>query len=636
MTLSVRSRALLKKILQVQYPLRIKHCADEFQVSERMIKYDLEAVRIWLREENIEVQSKSSVGIWIDCEDEERTQLLAKLEDSAGRVFMNQLERVRCAILDLMMSDSPLTIGELMKRNQVTRSTTQSDLLLTEEFLGRWELRIERSRLGLEIVGAENRKRTALESVVQDSVDGSDLFEIVQGAARRQAPPHYSIVLERFWLGVPDGGRIFNALGRLVEELDRQLGVLLSDRVIVAVFIRLCIAVQRREYESALPPEDPESERLIDGLKGHAVFRRILSEAPEEWGFSMSDEAIRYISLQATMAIAPGTGGAPSSGFDSSDTFEIVRSLLREVGERTGVSFEEDMQLFNALLARVAEMLNKHSYGVVEPHPLLQEILRSYRAMFEHVKEAGAIAFAAYDLALNDSDVASLALLFQTAYERRDELPRYRAAVVCGTGMGTSALLKTLIEKEIPMIHVAAVCSIMELGKVLDLDRYDLIVSVFPLSNGVSAVPADVPVVVVNAIPGRPDFLAIRSELKRIEEAGSAPRGAGTPESYPAGGSQSTLAYRFQNIIFKGYTLSKQIIDRFGERLSPERADGLTLHLLYMMNRIAFGTEYRQAEEFPAEPDLRSPAEAALREILEEHHIQINSSEIEAILRYLE
>lgn len=635
MMLSARSKALLKKILQVQYPLRVKHCADEFQVSERMIKYDLESVRIWLRGENIEVQSKPSAGIWIDCEDEKRAELLAKLESSAGQVFMTQLERVRCVILDLIMSASQLTIGELMKRNQVTRSTTQSDLLLTEEFLSRWELRIERSRLGLKIRGSENRMRMALESVVQDSVDGNDLFEIVQGVAKQHVTLHFSTVLERFWLGVPEGGRIFKALGRVVEELDRQLGVLLSDRVIVAVFIRMCIAVQRRESEKELQPEEPRAKQKIDGLKGYAVFRRILSDAPEERELRVSDAAVRYISLQATMAIAPGTGSAPRSRFDSSDTFAIVRSLLREVGERTGVSFQEDMQLFNSLLARVAEMLNKHSYGVVEPHPLLQEILRSYRAMFEHVKEAGRIAFDAYDLKLNDSDIASVALLFQTSYERRDEFPKYKAIVVCGTGMGTSALLKTLIEKEIPMIHVAVVCSIMELPKVLNLDRYDLVISVFPLSSGIPIV-TDIPVVVVNAIPGKPDFMAIRAELKHIQDRGGTPREVGGLDTYLTGGSPSTLAYRFQNIIFKGYTLSKRMTDRFGDRLSPERADGLTLHLLYMMNRIAFGTEYRQAEEPSTESEFRSSTEEELRAVLEEEHIQINNSEIQAILRYLE
>lgn len=635
MTLSMRSRALLKKILQVQYPLRIKHCADEFQVSERMIKYDLESVRLWLREENIEVQSKPSVGIWIDCEDEERVQLLAKLENAAGQVFMNQWERVRCIILDLIMSPSHITIGDLMKRNQVTRSTTQSDLLLTEEFLNRWELSIERSRLGLKIVGEEKHRRMALESVVQDSVDGSDLFEIVQGVARREAPPHYSTILERFWLGIQGGERLFQALGCVVEEMERRLGVLLSDRVIVSVFIRMCIVVQRCEYELQLLPEDPEAGRMIEGMKGYTIFREVLSDASEKWGFQMTDEAVRYVSLQATMAIDPGTSSVPSSGFDSSDTFAIVRALLYEVGERTGVSFAEDMQLFNSLLARVAEILNKHSYGVVEPHPLLQEVLRSYRAMFEHVQEAGRIAFNAYALVLNDSHVASLALLFQTAYERRDELPKYRAIVVCGTGMGTSTLLKTLIEKEIPMIHVAAVCSIMELQKVLDQARYDLTISVFPLSASVPVV-LNVPVVVVNVIPGKPDFQAIRAELKRIEDTGGVPRGADHAETSLTGGSPSALAYRFQNIIFKGYMLGKRIIDRFGDRLSPERVDGLTLHLLYMMNRIAFGTEYRQTDTTSAEQEFRSLSEEALREILEEEHIQINSSEIQAILRYLE
>jgi hypothetical protein len=54
------------------------------------------------------------------------------------------------------------------------------------------------------------------------------------------------------------------------------------------------------------------------------------------------------------------------------------------------------------------------------------------------------------------------------------------------------------------------------------------------------------------------------------------------------------------------------------------------------MNRIAFGTEYRQLEESQLGTEPRTEVELELLDLLEEQHIHINESEIQAILRYLE
>jgi mannitol operon transcriptional antiterminator len=631
MSLSTRSRALFKKIMYTQSPLRIKDFANDFQVSERTIKYDLETIRLWLLEQDVEIKLKSSKGISIDCDDSIRIKLLEKLDNGSEQVFLNQQERVRHIILNLLLLDDYITIGDLVKSNDVSRNTIHSDLFIAEKFFNSWELVLERTRFGIKLLGSENQRRYVVENVIQDLLDGNDMFQIVQGVALRKKPPlHFSKILERFLQPVKDLDQIFETVGILVKEMERDVGVLLSDRVIIGVFIRLCIVIQRREQESALQPFDPEKNISAINLSIYRVFRVVLSELSAELGTAISDDGVWFVCLQAIGMVSPFPNHTHFSDELIPDTQIITKSLIEKVSIQTQVQLQEDVELFNHLLAHITDKLTKYSYGVAEPNPLLHEIMSTYRIMFEHVKRACIEVFSTYGMVLTDSDIGFIVLHFQTAYEHRSGLQKFRALVVCGTGRGTSRLLKTVIENEIKNLHVAGSCSVMEIEKVLGSASFDLVISIFPIT-------VNVPLVIVSPIPGKKDFHSIQAQLDVIERIeGSSKELNLTPKLAELTKDSSVLETQFQDIIFKGFELSKLIISTFKERLSDERAEGLTLHLFFMMNRIAFDSKYNRFESAAAGKEPDSEIREQLLDILRSKQVHIPESEIMAILRYFE
>ncbi|MCG6199638.1 HTH domain-containing protein, partial [Anoxybacillus sp. LAT_38] len=78
--LTSRSRALLKVLLDSSRPMKIREAARDFRVSERTIKYDLEAIRTWLKERHVTLHSQPNKGIWISENEEKRADLRRHLE----------------------------------------------------------------------------------------------------------------------------------------------------------------------------------------------------------------------------------------------------------------------------------------------------------------------------------------------------------------------------------------------------------------------------------------------------------------------------------------------------------------------------------------------------------------------------
>ncbi|GKS12014.1 transcription antiterminator BglG [Paenibacillus chitinolyticus] len=637
MTLTTRSRALLKKIVYSHSPLRIKECAEEFQVSERTVKYDLESIRLWLQQEQIELLSKPSRGIWIDCSDTDRIHLLEKLDAVGEHVFLNQQGRMRHMLIDLLLLDGYLTIGELVAKHDVSRNTVQADLALADQLLAGSGLTLDRTRHGIRVSGSEMKRRGVLEHVIQDLLDGNDMFQIVQGVVQERRPHlHFSKLLEWFLQPVRDLDRVFEDVGSLVREIREKTQLLLTDNAIIGVFIRLCIVIQRQRPAEEQPAADSGErpvacdQRSLAGyhLSISDLFRQKLTGLFAELELPLSEENIRYVSLPAIGLIPPLLEARDEEGAQLPDAFAVTKKLIDIVSESVHVRFRKDPDLMQHLHAHIADKLNKYSYGVAEPNPLLQEILRSYRTMFETVRSACGEVFSPYGILLSDSDIAYIVLHFQAAFERRQEVQQYRALVVCGTGRGTSKLLKTVIENEIKTLQVAAFCSVMEFDKQVVGD-FDLVISIFPIE-------AHVPVVVVNPIPDKNDFKSIRLRLENLEKHGGAEGASAGRSSSLQRPELSYLEQKFQDIIWKGFELSRAIRTRFAPYLNEERLEGLTLHLLFMMNRIAFDTAYIQTGSAPSAEGAEGELAEELKMLLSEHRIHATEGEVMAILRYFE
>lgn len=627
-----RSRAMLKVILDSSHSLKIKDIARDFQVSERTIKYDLENIRLWLKERNVTLHSQPNKGIWIDEEKESLQELREDLQGHGSNdLFLHQKERSKHLAIMLLLAEGYQRLNDLSTSMGVSRNTVITDVKEAEKLLEGWHLElITKQRYGIRVDGSERQKRFALECLLHDMLDSADMYRMVQGMLPEHGSDASSGPLLKRWLVSPvELCEITRAIKGMVHHLDASL----TDRTLISFLIRLCMVVHR--VKRGLIISEDEADTAEAALwSGYSFFLQEVRQLCERVEVTMPEHEIAYacLPLLGTKRLQNESG----TGRPELDIYQAARELTKAVGTTMQAPLADDPELSEHLFAHLNDRMTRYRQGVLYPNPLTDEIRRSYARMFDAVKRACEKVFWQHGVYLLDADIAYLVLHFQAGYDRWMEQKKAHALVVCGTGRGTSRFLKTHLESELRSLRIVGLCSSTEVEKYLSSRKVDVIISVLP-------VKADVPVVIVNPLPTRQDIIQIQTCLEALQLEGEERHGSRKKESTWLPDLTADLNTRdfplverlSQDVICKGYEISQNIIQSFRGHLTEQAASGLTLHVLLMVNRLAFGSPYEEwdtgnGEDATGYADWR----ARLNHLMEEAQIRVPQSEVTAILRY--
>ncbi|MCM3141110.1 transcription antiterminator [Brevibacillus sp. MER 51] len=632
--LTTRSHSLLKVILDSYYPLKIKDVARDFQVSERTVKYDLENIRQWLKERNVILHSQPNKGLWITEEQEHRNALKENLQrDDSKTLILPQKDRVKHFLFILLLSDGYQRMNDLADHMGVSRNTVVADVKDAEKLLDGWRLElVTKQRYGVRVDGSERHKRYALENLIHDLLDGNDMYRMVQGMFLENGhEARTGPLLEKWLISRAELGEIIHSIKAWLNAAAETL----TDRALISLLIRLCIVVHRVQRGQLVTADDAEMGEARHWI-GYELFSHEVRALCQRLNVVIPEHEIAYACLPLL-----GTEQVPRearAGRIVLDVFQATKELTEAVSNRMLAPLYEDQELVRLLFAHLDDSLNRYRQGVLFANPLTEEIRRSYARMFDAVKRSCEEVFWHRGVYWLDADIAYFVLHFQAAYDRWLEQKKADALVVCGTGRGTSRFLKTYLESELRSLRVVGLCSSTEVEKYLASRRVDVIISVLPIK-------AEVPVVIVSPLPTRQDINQIQNCLEALqveggirEQAVNARKEAWFPTlTADLNPSDLPVVERLsQDVICKGYEISQKIVTAFREYLTEQMASGLTLHLLLMVNRLAFGSPYQ--EELESSAEAESIEWKAWRErlnrLMAEANLQVPPSEVTAIMRY--
>lgn len=625
--------------------MKIKELADEFHVSIRTIKYDLENIRVWLEQQKeyvVQLESKPNLGIWLSGDIKTIKKIRSMIDSEAGiALLLNQEERSKYIALELLLHKEFVTLNCLAEKISVSRNTVVGDMQKVERLLQNWCIELERKvHYGIRAASSEVNRRLALEYVVQSFLNSNEMSYILQSIIQEhEFPSRVGQVITTFLLTRKELEHVCQSVRRIARHIRERSEQYLSDRVLIGVLIRFCVVIQRIKTDNSLA----ESYTAVAiKAKDHSLYNIFSEESAilaSHLGVEISDTEIGFVWLQSL-------GNGMYHNEQHHDRYQqpivtgITARIINQVSQYLKITFKDDTELFDSLLAHLTDKLAKYQYGVIDPNPLVAEVIQAYPEMFTYVKEVCSEVFEEISVFLTDPDLAYIVLHFQAAYERRYGRSRFRAIVVCGTGRGTARLLKTRLENEIKSLSVLGYCSVLEIDQVLKMQSIDLVISVLPIDT-------ECPVVVVNSILSQQDILAIHKMLKKMGGKQFESTHETTDKEHDF--TQSFMLTRrnisftelpfveniSQDIISKGFQLGMLITTEFKEYLSEQAAAGLMLHILLMVNRLAFGSPYVDFN-YSDQPESKRLAElrCKLTSVLGEEYGSIPNSEISAMLRY--
>ena len=461
MPLNPRSAEVLGDILRATTPVRLAEIAARAGVSERTVKTDINRARRWLEDRGYTLSSAGTRGLWVNCGDEERAALLSEVRPSV--LDTDQRGRRATICLLILLAPAPTSINRLADDLGVARNTVLHDLADLELELEPFDIRLERTRLGIAPIGARAKVLLALDQVLRANLRHDDLAWLTSFVwdPSRLDVDSLSLPLRMVFDRIPSPEATSACVGSVVDSLQEHFAAP-NDIAIGGMLLRLALVLSL-PHEAA-PPED-----ATDELRG--FIQKAAREFTAATGIVLSTGDLDFVFQEAFLVAAAhemATGGG-----NWEPMTEVARGLIDRVDAQLNADLGVDERLLQGLTAHLSDRFAKLRNSIIEPNMIVQEVLVQYAQIYRAVEDA-----CREHIELTEADLSFLALHFAAAYERYLNRPRVRTLIVCATGRGVANLIGLLVQSRFPPIEIVRTTSMFEVQQsgVADVD---LVISTF-------------------------------------------------------------------------------------------------------------------------------------------------------------
>lgn len=475
--LSMRQRQILDFVSTQGHYVSVHDLAEKFQVSERAIQYDIEFIESMTDVLHITLERDKANGIKIVAMD----QHIPNTKTSHNRVIhYAKSERILYIILKLFESSQPTSSQAFAEMVSVSRRTIVEDLKDVQKWLDEQSLALTYVKnKGFIIEGDEHNFRKAYAARVNEYFDththqiGNQLFSN------------------------QDLKQIRLTVTSILMEHQYQLVQSAIDGLIYHILI--AIHRTKEEYTFKIPKSEYERLSQTDQFQIATVIAQRL-EAIFDIQFPTSEAAF------ITLHLLGAKSAEENVMIERTDNLELyILKLIEYMSGELGVDLMSDNKLLNGLLVHLQPAIYRMKFNMSHDKPLLEEIQTQYRHIVDALNRHLNAIELAYDMHFDDHEIAYITLHFASAIERGSSLKRKSIKVVllCGSGIGTSQLLKSKIINIYPELEVVDAYSVYEISEEqLRHEGVDYVISTVPVKS--LSVP------VINVSP----FLAAEDRLK--------------------------------------------------------------------------------------------------------------------------
>ncbi|KOR76050.1 BglG family transcription antiterminator [Paenibacillus solani] len=441
--------------------------AAEVGVSVRTVHREMEEIEKDLRGTGVILHKKSGTGIRLEGKTpEDMVQLRSRL--LAGKPADYSVEERKILMLcDLLEADEPIKLFALAHSLKVTVPTISNDLDELEPSVKRFNLNLIRRRgYGIEIEGSEDIRRRAISRLAEEHLDYSDL--VGDTSSDRSGP-----VTARL-LSMMNKPALLD-VEKSLWDMNWDWTEGLSESAYTSMLIALSVSVNRikqgRSMEVGdITGYDPSSASVEEA-------RDFTSRLSETLGMDVHEPEMKYIAR--LFEEAKEMSEVSELAHADVELVEIAHRLIERVQKRTGIPFQDDRTLRAGLVEHLGAAMKRIREGIRIRNPLLNPIRKDYEKLFGIVRHA--VDELKLDLTVPDEEIGFLVMHFGASSERLNQLEHHlKAILVCSSGLSSSRLLGTRLNKEMPQIEVLGNVSWYEASRI-PKEQYDLMISTIDL-----------------------------------------------------------------------------------------------------------------------------------------------------------
>ncbi|WP_318616331.1 BglG family transcription antiterminator [Sporosarcina sp. YIM B06819] len=476
MYISAREKAIIEVLIDRQEELTIKELSKEINVSSRTIHRDLDRIEELLRGYHLELLRKAGVGIQIIGANQHKEDLKRELNVFTFREYTLE-ERQTMILCILFESSEPVKLFALANELRVTIATISTDLLKLEQQMKPFELSIVKRRgYGIEISGSEKAKRRAMSYTIAKTLKEDEFLSLIKERIEKSSVSQEHSISERL-LHLVDREKLL-IIEHVMQDLQRVLPFPITDSAYVGLLVHLALAIER-----ILLGENIEMDQQYLGqLKMEAEFaiaQEIIDKMAARFEIAIPEAEIGYITMHLQGAKLRQHKGELLEAANLQTVMQ-AKQLMHFIEEETGYELMNDESLLEGLVTHLKPAIYRIRQNMGITNPLLPSIRKDYEDLFLLVKEAVEKVFP--DLQIPDEEIGFLVMHFGSALLGLKGERDLTAYVVCSSGIGTSKMLISRLQREIPEIAQTKNVSLFEL-KELQIEDRDLVISTIYLHD---------------------------------------------------------------------------------------------------------------------------------------------------------
>lgn len=471
--LSHRQIEILHLLVQEQTFIPINHLAEQLNVSPRTIQYDLADIELYAETYHYKVSRNKAEGIKVTTE---HMTLLNELEvNLTSQIHFSKDERLTHIALKLFETTNPVSTKQLAQDVNVSRRTIADDIKMIQAQLDQYHLKLNYvHNKGFNVIGEENHYRKAYAHFIHQYM--------------KQAAPFID-------------ADIFNsqsiALVRraIITTLNSE-NYHLVQSAIDGLIYHILIAIQRlnENFSFEIPINEIDKWRHTNQ---YAIASKMIKNLERSCNVTFPESEIIFITLHLLGSkITEHT--ASSNAFDQHDLSQNIHELITCVSQELGIDMSKDNKLHTSLITHIKPAIHRIKYDMLQPNPLKQEVMRRYPQIIEAVSKHISPIEQDAVIRFNEDELTYITIHFASSLERvaTHKQLMIKVVLLCGSGIGTSQLLKSKLNHLYPEFHIWDAYSIYQLEETRLLqDNIDYVISTVPCD--ISTVPCDISAVPV-------------------------------------------------------------------------------------------------------------------------------------------
>ncbi|WYP25679.1 BglG family transcription antiterminator [Alkalihalobacillus sp. FSL W8-0930] len=500
MYIPARERQLLKLLFNEKSPHDLHELAAFLDVSTRTVQRDLKGLGGILNQYKLSLEKDTTKkGFYLLGDDQNIQQLKADLSSMEPSDYTPE-ERQLLLLVALLEKQEPIKLFTLADELNVTVATVSHDLTKVEEWLSSFHLTLIRRRgYGVEVGGSETDIRRSLSSLITENVSESSFYQSFQTESSDHA---LSESISDRLLGIVDMKKI-QLVQAAVEDLRTHSNGQMADVSYIGLIVHLALAIERIQQGENVQMDANQ----LHALQQENVYRlanELAHSLENLFSITIPEEEIGYI----VMHLRGAKIQREYHLFNNEEYAELsyyADRMIKQMESKLNVVFDDE-SLYPGLISHLEPALYRMNHGMKIHNPLLERIKQNDASLYEAVKNVSKNVFD--PLSIPEEEIGFLVMHFGSAIERQNQHTPLKAIVICSSGIGSSKLLASRLEKEFPEIEQIDQVSLFDFNK-QEARFYDLIISTIPL-------PQNEPYFLVKPFLSKEETEQIRKQIQLI------------------------------------------------------------------------------------------------------------------------